>query len=444
MDNPQRNISPVHKTTEVFGIQREEPLNYSYRESVDNQLIENLTRDKHIVIYGSSKQGKTSVRKHHLKANEYTALTCANSWTLAQLMASLLKQVGYTVEITNKLAISGEAKISVKAKIKAAFMGNGTEFESQAEISGSTSREKTEVALELDPSDVNDVINALDKISFKGWIVLEDFHYLPDETQREFAITLKAFHENSKYTFIIVGVWLQENRLIQYNGDLTGRVTTINADKWTETELRFAIEKGEELLNVEFSEKFKTDLIQESYDSIYVVQESCYFALEKENIYKTCPYKRSLDPDAKAIVKEVVDNQSARYRDFLISFSQGFGTTELQMYLWLLVPIIMSSVEDHEQGLELREISRILKKYHPRKDGLNPGNITQALSAFAKLQVQHRMTPIVFDYDQSHRRLSVVDRSFLIWLNQQDKEELLESVDLPTEIAKNWGNGDFK
>ncbi|RWA22339.1 hypothetical protein MELE44368_13070 [Mycolicibacterium elephantis DSM 44368] len=214
-------MAKVFKTSEVFGISRDEPLNYSYRPSVDDELVENLTRDKHLVIYGSSKQGKTSLRKHHLKPDEYTVLTCANSWTLAQLMASLLKQVGYTVEQTTKKAISGEVKISAKAKLKAAFLGSGAETEIGADAVASKSSETTEVALELDPADVNDIITALNKVGFKGWIVLEDFHYLPDETQRQFAVSLKAFHENSKYTFIIVGVWLQENRLIQYNGDLT-------------------------------------------------------------------------------------------------------------------------------------------------------------------------------------------------------------------------------
>jgi len=36
---------------------------------------------------------------------------------------------------------------------------------------------------------------------------LEDFHYLPMETQQTFSHVLKAFHENSKITFIVVAVW---------------------------------------------------------------------------------------------------------------------------------------------------------------------------------------------------------------------------------------------
>lgn len=57
----------------------------------------------------------------------------------------------------------------------------------------------------------NDIIRALKEISFGKYIIFEDFHYLPTETQEAFSVALKAFHEQSEHTFVIVGVWLDEN-----------------------------------------------------------------------------------------------------------------------------------------------------------------------------------------------------------------------------------------
>jgi hypothetical protein len=94
------------------------------------------------------------------------------------------------------------------------------------------------------------------------YIVLEDFHYLSVETQKDFAVSLKAFHEQSSSCFIIVGVWLEENRLTVYNGDLTGRVISVNADKWSGEELEEVIHAGEALLNIQFSESFKQNLLE--------------------------------------------------------------------------------------------------------------------------------------------------------------------------------------
>jgi hypothetical protein len=65
---------------------------------------------------------------------------------------------------------------------------------------------------------------------------------------------------------------------------------------------------------------------------------------------------------------------------------------------------------------------------------LPPGNVTQALQSTASLQVgKMRIKPIILDYDQSRRRLNVVDRGFLIWLGHQDKTELLAAAGLPSE-----------
>jgi hypothetical protein len=51
-------LERVCKVAEVFGINRDLPVNYIERSGIDEKLIENLTRDQHIVIFGSSKQGK--------------------------------------------------------------------------------------------------------------------------------------------------------------------------------------------------------------------------------------------------------------------------------------------------------------------------------------------------------------------------------------------------
>jgi len=51
------------------------------------------------------------------------------------------------------------------------------------------------------------------------------------------------------------------------------------------------------------------------------------------------------------------------------------------------------------------------------------------------LQVKLNITPIILDYNQSRRRLDVVDRSFLVWLKHQDIGELLSIAELPEELT---------
>lgn len=295
--------------------------------------------------------------------------------------------------------------------------------------------EVTEKTLELDPSDVNDIIAALHEVDFTGFIVLEDFHYLPDDTQLHFAVALKAFHEASGYCFIVVGVWLDQNRLIQFNGDLTGRVVAVNADAWAATELEAVIAAGEELLNVSFDERFKADLIEGCFDSVSVVQETCHRACELAGVFIRQEGRVCVGDgvSASALIRDVVDQQSARYNTFVTNFSEGFQVSELEMYKWLLAPVLLADSDTLEAGLPYNSIRATIDLHHPRAP-INPGNITQALQSTASLQARFNIKPIILDYDQTKRRLNVVDRGFLVWLKYQDLADLVAAAGLPSSL----------
>jgi len=423
-----------YRRDEVYGVTRELPLNYVTREEVDGHFISNLSSDRHIVVFGSSKQGKTSLRKYTLQPDDYVVVTCSNKWTsVGPLHSAILKIVGYRVEQSSARTAEGNFKITAKAGAK-----GGIPFVAEANAEGEGSYEKkaaetvTDAPLELDPHDVNDIIGALQQIGFEKYIVLEDFHYLPDETQRDFAVALKAFHEGSKLTFIVVGVWLDENRLIQHNGDLTERVLAVNADAWSSDQLRHVIAEGERLLNIQFEEAFKEGLIQNCFEAVSVVQGACHDACEAAGVHSTQEEIRTVGEglDPVEIIRGVVDQQSARYNSFLQKFAQGFQETSLQMYRWLLLPILIATPEELEEGLTYAHIRRTIDANHPT-GAVNAGNITQALKSTASLQVQHGITPIILDYDQSTRRLQVVDRGFLIWLGHQDRGALLAEAEVP-------------
>lgn len=422
-------VEQEYLVDDVFGINRDLPLNYVERDSADNQLINNLARRQHLVIYGSSKQGKTSLRKHCLNEDDYVVVHCSNKWGLDNVNEAILKQAGYELTVSKTLATSGKQKIF--AKIKAGIFG--AEAEGGAEAERTQEEGITTTPLELDPVDVNDIISALEKIKFKKFIVLEDFHYLPIETQKDFSVALKAFHENSDFSFIIIGVWLEENRLSVYNGDLTGRLLPINADKWSREELEEVIAAGEAMLNVSFNDDFKNELLNSCYESVYIVQETCHQCCIKNEVFKTQPELRSIGSknECEELVSQVVSQQGGRFNSFLTQFAEGFQDTALEMHKWLLYPVLTSDIEKLDAGFKQAEIRNLLQQVHPRGADLNSGNVTQSLQSLSSLQIKKDVKPIVLDYDQTNLRLNIVDKSFQIWLSRQDRNELLELVGLP-------------
>lgn len=422
-------VEKKHAVDDVFGINRDLPLNYVVRDSADNVLVNNLARRQHLVIYGSSKQGKTSLRKHCLSTDAYIVVHCSNKWDLDHLHEAILKQAGFELTVSTTKATSG--KLKIVAKIKAGIFGVGAEGSAEAERAKENS--ETKAPLELDPMDVNDIIAALGQIGFKKFIVLEDFHYLPIVTQKDFSVALKAFHENSKLCFIIIGVWLEENRLSVYNGDLMGRLLPINADKWMREELAKVISDGEVLLNISFSKEFKDELLDSCYESVYIVQEACHQCCIAEGIHTTQNELKEIGNkvSCKNIIDKVVNQQGGRFNSFLTQFAEGFQDTELEMHKWLLYPILIANAKSIEEGFRQSEIRHILQEVHPRGKELNSGNVTQSLQSATSLQIKKDIKPMVLDYDQTNLRLNIVDKSFQIWLSRQNRNELLELVSLP-------------
>ena len=184
--------------------------------------------------------------------------------------------------------------------------------------------------------------------------------HLPVKTQEEFSFALKAYYENSSLTFIIVGVWLDENRLVQYNGDLTGRVLAIDADSWSPEQLSEVIDKGERLLNIGIAEGARQAVITGCFENVYIVQAACCQICEDAGVLQTQVEMRTIgnDADVTSIVRDIVDEQSARYEAFLSVLSEGFQESKLEMYRWLLLPILTASSSQLEDGLSWSTVRR--------------------------------------------------------------------------------------
>lgn len=421
----------VNKLRDVYGVGRDMPLNYVTRKDVDDEFISNLTRDKHIVIFGSSKQGKTTLRKHCLNEEDYIVVSCLNTMSIDDLNGAILKAAGYQIEQTQTRTVGGHLKYGAE------FKGEGkVPLLASASAAGTLERENTnersvEVKrLEIDLHDVNDIVISLKEIDFKKFIVLEDFHYLPVQTQQDFSFSLKAYHENSDICFIVVGVWRDKNRLIYYNGDLTNRVASVDADTWKKESLAEVVSAGEYLLNIKFDENTVEQIIAHSAESVSLLQEACFTICERDGVVETQEDIKIVGNgiDVPALMRDIVNNQSGRYSAFITNFAEGFQQTEYDMYRWLMYVVLSVEAEDLQNGIRRNVFSRLIKEKHAAGEKLNEGNITQALQSSASLQVTKNVRPIIIDYDQTTRVLNVVDRSFLIWLSMQNREELIQEL----------------
>lgn len=397
---------------------------YVERPNIDDTFKQALEDREFIVVHGSSKQGKTSLWKQHLNDETTRDLNCANISNIAELHTQILKSVGYEIA-------SYSTSTTVTPEISAGINLHFLEVKSQVQTSQTT--HESQQRIELNPQDPNDILRALEEIHFSGNIIIEDFHYLDEPTQIAFTRTLKTFYDRQgrKFSFIIIGVWQEADKLGLLNGDLSGRLTTISADRWNSEELREVIERGENHLNITFDESLKQELIDHCGGAIYLLQNACLNACMNHLRDKTNT-DTLICGSGEQLIENEIKKQRGRYEKFLRKYTQDARKSEYSIRKWITaIFVTYVRISRGTTSVSYPQLKDGLTRIHPRSNGdsgINSGNLTTALQNIAKKQQSLNINPPIFSYDSDQRLLYVVDRGFTIWLLHEDVEIIDEAI----------------
>src|SRR4051812_39200993 len=114
------------KLQEVFGVSKQRVLSYLEREAVDGFFVKALGSDKHIIVYGSSKQGKTSLVDKHLPYESNVLVSCTPKFESTDIYKSILRNENIHLESATEKSSGTASKISLGTKFKAIlpFLGS--------------------------------------------------------------------------------------------------------------------------------------------------------------------------------------------------------------------------------------------------------------------------------------------------------------------------------
>jgi pimeloyl-ACP methyl ester carboxylesterase len=396
---------PINAET-VFGMVRGDTSNYVQRLH-DNILVDGLAVGKHVCIFGSSKQGKTALRRKHVGKSESLLVVCNSVWSSNDIYAAVLRAAGCEV-VRDRADPHGP----------------------QANV---TSADKTVTTVNL--GDAQDVIRVLDTASSANYIVIEDFHYLPEQSQLNFATTAKTMLDVSeRHIFIIVGIWLERNRLAYLNKDLAGRVIAINADEWSDGDLLRVIASGEQKLNIAFPPRFVDALLKNCCGSVYLVREACYRACLISGVFNPEREKRVFDEnlDASNILRDISDTEG----DYAGQILSLLGLDNIQMddqetqaglKDWVLRVLILASHSDMQTGIPLEKLRKWIAAQHPYHYNPNVSQIERiikAVQAVQRIKAGHSL----FDYDRQKKMVRCVDKGLLLWRANIKRDKLRNLV----------------
>ena len=423
------------KTNQVFGVSNEDISTYIERPKVDLLFKDGLTKNKHIIVFGASKQGKTSLTNKHLQTDDYIKINCSPNSNPIDIYKSILRQLQIEFEDSREVTktISGEGKAGIKATVKIPLLGS---VEASGEGGGKQETEnkhgykKIEYNLEL----AQDISELLRQISFKKRIVLENFHYLNEDTQKQLAIDLRIF-EDYNILFIILGIWRERNRLAQFNGDLLDRMIEVPVEPWEKDDLMKIIMAGSAQLNVSF-DGISDQFIDTCFDSVGVFQELCKEACNaagiSETVDKTVPI--TSDHLTQAIEKKYRD-YSSRHIKCLETFveQKSRSSDEVPLYIpyYFIKVLLDEQFEDVTKGLKRRSLQDKIKAMHHRPDDVRPSDMGYFLQTLVSTQIKKGISPPIFDFDSSTTSVKIIDSTFYFFLRNCDPTEIAEYIPAP-------------
>lgn len=430
------------KLSEVFGIRIEPVLSYVERAAVDGTFKEAIASDHHVVVYGSSKQGKTSLRQTYVPDKECAIIRCTPNMQAKNIYNSLLRQIDVRIETLNTSSETLGGKVGTKLGFKAYIpFITGAKSDIKADVSGEVQTELTQEFIAFDFGEAQSIGELLERTGFKKFIVLENFHYLPLETQQQLAFDLKTFHEIG-IRFIVLGIWREANLLATHNADLQDRVVEIPVEPWDEADFRRVILHGSELLNILIDKGIEDEFIKNSYGNVGMLQEFLRVFCEVNGVLETQDKTKNLNTTGAA--EETLAKKLEAQRGHTLKALQSIAARSrirrgeddpLLLPYYLIVVVLRIPVEELRQGLERNRLLELLREVHHRadKETIRVSDLTNLLVRLPSLQ--SGIQPPFLYYDSNSRRLRVVDTRQFFVLANGDRQAMLEEIPLPSEVT---------
>ncbi|MGU3480168.1 hypothetical protein [Methylobacterium sp. D48H] len=421
------------KLNEVFGITSSVPT-YTYvdRQGLDGQFNHLLSSDRHIVIYGASKQGKTSLRRKQLPEADCLIVPCKPEFKLEDVYLEIRRQLGKRELIGAKSTTKkgGSIKTEAKGKVGIPYLVEG---QTGANLEGSLENtgERTYTII----PDGNSLVALADSIkSARKRVVIEDFHYLSEDERQRLSFDLKSLWDYGVF-LIVIGVWAEQNLMTVYNNDLSGRVEEIDV-RWSDADLDLVISKGEETLNFIFDDDLRSSLILDANGNVGLIQRMAEKVCLNSSIRgrQDVPTVVGGDSEIDKYREQICAGQQTRYHGFVELVGKGFKDperTKLKMYHHLVRVCFEATDQELLSGLDRQVILARIQKYEP---DANMTVLSAALSRLNRLQAERKISPPVLAYNSIARNVALVDREFLFFRRHTKSKWIWEQDDYEDEL----------
>ena len=387
---------------------------YVDRGGLDQAFKSALSSNIHVAVHGGSKQGKSWLRSRNLDENDTIVVQCTPGSTPETIISHALARLNVKAEIsvTSSTELSGSLDLTANVelgKILAKVRG-------EAALSGQISRQTQTEHAPIGKT-IADLSWVADAIVLSGKrLIIEDFHYVSEETQRQMSFLIKALGEYGLFV-IIVGVWPKDHLLSYYNSDLDGRIRDIHLH-WSDDDLRRVLALGSDAMRIRLASPIIEEMISQSYGNVGLLQRIIYDLCLREGALDI-PLgvaRRELDSEASLglALSSVAGEMQGRFDTFGKSFVIGMRRLREGLAVYRRMLEAITSADDNLllEGMDSRELLEAIN--HDGRAPLRMSDLSQALQRMDRLQSTMNINPPVLTYVPADKRVYLVDRLFAL------------------------------
>lgn len=258
------------RLSEVFTPNDQPTVTYVRREqrNLEGSLRAALDTPKMVTsLSGPSKTGKTVLIKSVLAEDDLIYLRGAYIRTADDFWQAILSwfEAPSSEAVTVATTMGGSVAASAGGEIGIPLFARG-----KAELEGTGTYESTRAVATVayrDPS--NQVVKEIGGSNFT--ILLDDYHYMPEETQVEVAKIIKSLVESNVRVCTALVPHRAED-VLKANSELRGRLISIEIPEWELEELCLVASRGFDALNVEVAPNIVRRLASEAMGSPQLMQ----------------------------------------------------------------------------------------------------------------------------------------------------------------------------
>lgn len=367
------------------------------------------------LITGSSKTGKTTLYNRVLESIDRTPIKvrCDSTLNSEEFWKYPLESIDFSriksLENSNELKVTGGAKLGgtlgwqwlakMIGEVNLGFSGGQTDKEIQEKV--------------LSKPSPHHLIPLLKNSN--GILVVEDFHYLEEQTQKEIFQQWKVFTDN-QVSVIVVGTSHHGVDLAYANTDLIGRIKHVDLGRWSDEDLQAIAKKGMSKLNVTFGSQIYSTLAKECAGLPILMQQACAQLFFDKNIEAWNPsntIKFSVH-EAKIALHNVAITRYSQFESLLERIVIGPRKKARKYDTYSLI-LALFTQDPPKFSLRRHEIDERLASAHIDREQLPPAaSINSTLAALEKFQKTNNIE--LLEWSRKDKTVFILEPSFLFYI----------------------------